>query len=221
MLADCRARYATIHGELRAARRAASPSCPQIVVLNKLDLLPPSRGRGARRRRSPTPSREGGLPPTPACCATSDGEPRVLGISCATGAGHRRAARRARARARADARRPPSPIRIGRARSSPTSCVYRPHAGARACRLAARRRHPAHRRPRDRARSSPGSTSRRPRACARSRSSSTASALIEALRHAGVKPGRRGRGRRRALHVRRRRPRSPSSTTTRRDELEW
>ena len=195
-LADCRKRYAAIYGEL-AKHGGGLADRPQIVVLNKLDLvdeaegealvqafadavvqgdLPPGRGRGARRaRRRRTCS----------------------GLSCATGAGVAEPARRARARARRGARRRAARHRRGRAGRLPAL----PPEGAPAhLPPRARRRHRAHRGPRGRRarrQARPRDAGGRARALDRARPPRRDRRAAPRRRQARL----RGRDRRRALRV--------------------
>jgi GTP-binding protein len=85
-LDGCRRRFATIHAEL-AAHGSGLDERPQLVVLNKLDLLPPDEARvlveafRALVQSSHEPADEVVLRDD------ATGAPAVLGTSCATGAG--------------------------------------------------------------------------------------------------------------------------------------
>ena len=84
-LADCRRRYAAIHGEL-AAHGGGLAERPQIVVLNKLDLIDESDGEQLVQAFADAVSRSE-LPPDAVVARDEHATPYVLGLSCATGAG--------------------------------------------------------------------------------------------------------------------------------------
>ena len=84
-LADCRKRYAAIHGEL-AAHGGGLAERPQIVVLNKLDLVDDEHGAALVSDFAEAVV-EGGLPPDAVVARDEHDVPYVLGLSCATGAG--------------------------------------------------------------------------------------------------------------------------------------
>ena len=130
VLADCRARFATIHHEL-VLHGEGLASLPQLVVLNKLDLLPPADGEALVAAFTDA-IREGGGEADGQVLRDDDGEPRVLGISCATGQGI--AALRGALFASLAPIAAPAPDPIGETELA-DFLVYRPHAGARAWRL--------------------------------------------------------------------------------------
>ena len=85
VLADCRRRYAAIHAEL-AAHGGGLAERPQIVVLNKLDLM--DGAAGAALVQAFADGVAGGeLPPDAVVARDEHATPFVLGLSCATGAG--------------------------------------------------------------------------------------------------------------------------------------
>jgi GTPase len=84
-LGDCRRRYATIHGEL-AAHGGGLAERPQIVVLNKLDLVGQAEGELLVHEFADAVSRNE-LPPDAIVARDEHASPYVLGLSCATGAG--------------------------------------------------------------------------------------------------------------------------------------
>jgi GTP-binding protein len=84
-LADCRQRYAAIHAEL-AAHGGGLAERPQIVVLNKLDLVDDAQGEALVSGFAEAVG-VGGLPPDAIVARDEHGTPYVLGLSCATGAG--------------------------------------------------------------------------------------------------------------------------------------
>jgi GTP-binding protein len=84
-LEDCRRRYAAIHGEL-AAHGGGLAERPQIVVLNKLDLIDDAGGEQLVRAFADAVAR-GELPPDAVVARDEHATPYVLGLSCATGAG--------------------------------------------------------------------------------------------------------------------------------------
>jgi GTP-binding protein len=84
-LADCRQRYAAIHGEL-AAHGGGLAERPQIVVLNKLDLVDDEHGEALVREFAGAVA-AGELAPDSIVARDAHGTPYVLGLSCATGAG--------------------------------------------------------------------------------------------------------------------------------------
>jgi GTP-binding protein len=85
LLADCRQRFATIHREL-VLHGEGLGALPQIVVLNKLDLLTPEEGEAlVAAFAAEVASGEGDADLQ--VLRTEEGEPRVLGVSCATGQG--------------------------------------------------------------------------------------------------------------------------------------
>ena len=84
-LEDCRRRYAAIHGEL-AAHGGGLAERPQIVVLNKLDLIDDADGEQLVRAFADAVAR-GELPPDAVVARDEHATPYVLGLSCATGAG--------------------------------------------------------------------------------------------------------------------------------------
>jgi GTPase len=84
-LEDCRRRYAAIHGEL-AAHGGGLAERPQIVVLNKLDLIDDADGEQLVQAFADAVSRAE-LPPDAVVARDEHGSPYVLGLSCATGAG--------------------------------------------------------------------------------------------------------------------------------------
>ena len=130
VLADCRARFATIHHEL-VLHGEGLAALPQLVVLNKLDLLPPAEGEALVAAFTDA-IREGGGEADGQVLRDDDGEPRVLGISCATGQGI--AALRGALFASIAPIAAPAPDPIGETELA-DFLVYRPHAGARAWRL--------------------------------------------------------------------------------------
>ena len=86
VLADCRARFAAIHHELDE-HGAGLAERPQIVLLNKLDLLPPEEGRQLVADFAAAVLRAE-VEADAAVLRDADGSaPLVLGISCATGEG--------------------------------------------------------------------------------------------------------------------------------------
>jgi GTPase len=100
-LADCRRRFAAIHAELEA-HGGGLAARPQIVVLNKLDLIDDASGAAlVEAFAAAVESRE--LPPDDVVARDEHATPLVLGLSCATGAGVP-ALRGALERALADAR---------------------------------------------------------------------------------------------------------------------
>jgi GTP-binding protein len=130
LLADCRARYTTIHNELVQHGQGLA-ALPQIVVLNKLDLLPPEAGDALVAAFKQAILADGGLADLQVL-RDDEGEPRVHGISCATGQGIatlRRALFEALVPIEA-----PLPDPVGEPELA-DFLVYRPHAGARAWRL--------------------------------------------------------------------------------------
>jgi GTP-binding protein len=130
VLADCRARYTTIHNELVQHGQGLA-ALPQIVVLNKLDLLPPEDGEALVASFKQAILADGGLADLQVL-RDDDGEPRVHGISCATGQGIatlRGALFEALVPIEA-----PLPDPVGEPELA-DFLVYRPHAGARAWRL--------------------------------------------------------------------------------------
>jgi GTP-binding protein len=84
-LADCRKRYAAIYGEL-AKHGGGLADRPQIVVLNKLDLVDEAEGRALVQAFADAVV-EGSLPPDAVVARDEHATPYVLGLSCATGAG--------------------------------------------------------------------------------------------------------------------------------------
>jgi GTPase len=84
-LSDCRQRYAAIYGEL-AAHGGGLAERPQIVVLNKLDLVDEARGEELVQAFADAVV-EGGLPPDAIVARDEHDVPYVLGLSCATGFG--------------------------------------------------------------------------------------------------------------------------------------
>ena len=84
-LEDCRRRYAAIHAEL-AAHGGGLAERPQIVVLNKLDLVGEADGEALVAAFAASVSRNE-LPPDAVVARDEHAVPFVLGISCATGAG--------------------------------------------------------------------------------------------------------------------------------------
>jgi GTP-binding protein len=84
-LSDCRRRYAAIYGEL-AAHGGGLAERPQIVVLNKLDLVDEAKGEALVQAFADAVC-EGGLPPDAIVARDDRDVPYVLGLSCATGLG--------------------------------------------------------------------------------------------------------------------------------------
>jgi GTP-binding protein len=84
-LEDCRRRYAAIHAEL-AAHGGGLAERPQIVVLNKLDLVGDADGEQLVGAFADAVAR-GELPPDAVVARDEHATPYVLGLSCATGAG--------------------------------------------------------------------------------------------------------------------------------------
>jgi GTP-binding protein len=84
-LGDCRARYAAIYGEL-AAHGGGLAERPQIVVLNKLDLVDEAEGEALVQAFADAVD-GGGLPPDAIVARDEHAVPYVLGLSCATGFG--------------------------------------------------------------------------------------------------------------------------------------
>jgi GTPase len=84
-LADCRRRYAAIYGEL-AAHGGGLAERPEIVVLNKLDLVDEAAGEALVQAFADAVA-AGGLPPDAIVARDEHGVPYVLGLSCATGFG--------------------------------------------------------------------------------------------------------------------------------------
>jgi GTP-binding protein len=84
-LEDCRRRYAAIHAEL-AAHGGGLAERPQIVVLNKLDLVGEAEGEALVAAFAAEVSRNQ-LPPDAVVARDEHAVPFVLGLSCATGAG--------------------------------------------------------------------------------------------------------------------------------------
>jgi GTP-binding protein len=84
-LADCRQRYAAIYGEL-AAHGGGLAERPQIVVLNKLDLVDEAEGEALVQAFADAVV-EGDLPPDAIVARDEHAVPYVLGLSCATGLG--------------------------------------------------------------------------------------------------------------------------------------
>jgi GTPase len=130
VLGDCRARYATIHNEL-VLHGEGLASLPQLVVLNKLDLLPHHEGEALVAAFGAAILEEGG-PADLQVLRDDDGEPRVLGISCATGQGM--GALRTPLFAALVPIEAPAPDPVGEPELA-DFLVYRPHAGARPWRL--------------------------------------------------------------------------------------
>ena len=84
-LADCRKRYAAIYGEL-AKHGGGLADRPQIVVLNKLDLVDEAEGEALVQSFADAVV-QGDLPPDAIVARDEHATPYVLGLSCATGAG--------------------------------------------------------------------------------------------------------------------------------------
>ncbi len=84
-LADCRQRYAAIYGEL-AKHGGGLAERPQIVVLNKLDLVDEAEGEALVQAFADAVV-AGELPPDAVVARDEHATPYVLGLSCATGAG--------------------------------------------------------------------------------------------------------------------------------------
>jgi GTP-binding protein len=85
VLADCRRRYAAIHAEL-AAHGGGLAERPQIVVLNKVDLMDDAAGAALVEAFADGVA-GGELPPDAVVARDEHATPFVLGLSCATGAG--------------------------------------------------------------------------------------------------------------------------------------
>ena len=184
VLADCRARFATIHHEL-VLHGEGLAALPQLVVLNKLDLLPPAEGEalvaaftdcdpgGWGRSRWPGAARR----------RRRAARPRHL---VRHGPGHRqRCAARCSRRSRRS-RRPP-PIRSAR-RSWPTSSSTgrtRAHAPGGCCATTASCASPAARS----SRPSAVTTSRPRKACMALAAEIDRLGLSSALRRAGARSG--------------------------------
>jgi GTP-binding protein len=130
LLADCRARYCTIHNEL-VQHGEGLAALPQIVVINKLDLLPPETGDALVAAFKQAIVDENDLADQQVL-RDDEGVPRVYGISCATRQGIdtlRSALFAALVPIEA-----PAPDPVGEPELA-DFLVYRPHAGARAWRL--------------------------------------------------------------------------------------
>ena len=84
-LADCRQRYAAIYGEL-AKHGGGLAERPQIVVLNKLDLVDQEQGAALVQAFADAVAGDS-LPPDAVVARDEHATPYVLGLSCATGAG--------------------------------------------------------------------------------------------------------------------------------------
>ena len=84
-LEDCRRRYAAIYGEL-AKHGGGLADRPQIIVLNKLDLVDEAEGHALVRAFADAVVK-GDLPPDAVVARDEHAAPYVLGVSCATGAG--------------------------------------------------------------------------------------------------------------------------------------
>ena len=84
-LADCRKRYAAIYGEL-AKHGGGLADRPQIVVLNKIDLVDEAEGEALVQAFADAVV-AGKLPPDAVVARDEHATPYVLGLSCATGAG--------------------------------------------------------------------------------------------------------------------------------------
>ncbi|MDX6542124.1 MAG: GTPase [Gaiellales bacterium] len=84
-LDDCRARYAAIYGEL-AAHGGGLAERPQIVVLNKLDLVDEAEGEALVQAFADAVV-AGDLAPDAIVARDDQAVPYVLGLSCATGFG--------------------------------------------------------------------------------------------------------------------------------------
>ena len=191
-------RYAAIHGEL-AQHGGGLAERPQIVVLNKLDLRRRERGRGARRRRSPTPSCAGELPPDAvvrarrardaATCSASRAPPARASPTCAA---------RSSACSPSARRAEPDRRRRGRARRLPAlPPARRGSASSASCATTASCASPAARS----CRSSTGSTSRRPSGVRELSIELGRLGVIDGAAPRGRQARRRGRHRRRALRV--------------------
>ena len=170
-LADCRRRYAAIYGEL-AKHGGGLADRPQIVVLNKLDLIDDAEGAALVQAFADAVA-QGGLPPDAVVARDEHATPYVLGLSCATGAGVA-SLRGALERVLGERCARAEPAGSGEDELA-DYLLYRPRARQRIFRLVRDDGTCASRAARS-SRSSTSSTSRRPRACARSRSSSAASA---------------------------------------------
>jgi GTP-binding protein len=85
-LAECRRRFATIHRELRE-HGAGLAERPQVVLLNKLDLLPPDDARALVDAFREEVRISGDDADGTVLRDELTGVPEVLGVSCATGEG--------------------------------------------------------------------------------------------------------------------------------------
>ncbi len=194
-LADCRKRYAAIYGEL-AKHGGGLADRPQIVVLNKLDLVDEAEGAALVRAFADAVVK-GDLPPDAggrARRARRALRPRSLVCHRRR---RRRPARRARARARRSPRRGAGRHRRGRARRLP---ALSPEGAPAHLPPRARRRHRAHRGPRGRGarrQARPLDAGGRARAVGRARPPRRDRGAAARRRQAGL----RGRDRRRALRV--------------------
>jgi GTPase len=130
ILADCRERFETIHREL-VLHGEGLGALPQIVVLNKLDLLPPGEGEALVEAFAQEVRRGTGAADSQVL-RDEDGAPRVLGISCATGQGI--AALRGELFEALVPIEAPAPDPVGEPELA-DFLVYRPRAHARAWRL--------------------------------------------------------------------------------------
>jgi GTP-binding protein len=129
-LADCRRRCAAIHAELEAHGGGLADR-PQIVVLNKLDLIDDDAGEALVEAFAHAVSR-GELPPDAVVARDEHSTPFVMGLSCATGAG---VATRPGARARVlGPARAPAPAGAGEEELA-DYLLYRPRARQRLFRL--------------------------------------------------------------------------------------
>jgi GTP-binding protein len=129
-LADCRQRYAAIYGEL-AKHGGGLAERPQIVVLNKLDLVDEAEGEALVEAFAAAVV-EGDLPPDAVVARDEHATPYVLGLSCATGAGVpglRGALERVLSEVRGD-----EPVRSGEDELA-DYLLYRPRARSRIFRL--------------------------------------------------------------------------------------
>jgi len=130
VLGDCRERFATIHREL-VQHGEGLADLPQLAVLNKLDLLPPEEGEAlVAAFREAILIGDGDADGQ--VIRDEDGQPIVLGISCATGLGV--AALRGALFASLVPVEAPAPDPVGEAELA-DFVVYRPQASARAWRL--------------------------------------------------------------------------------------
>ena len=84
-LAGCRARFATIHHELQQHGSGLAQR-PQVVLLNKLDLLPAGAGEELVAGFAEAVAGAAGAADA-SVLRHESGEPIVLGLSCATGQG--------------------------------------------------------------------------------------------------------------------------------------